>query len=116
MAAQSAQRTVSLISAAELQAQLAESQPVTLIDVREPHETSVSIIPGAHLVPLGTLGASLTTLDPDTDIVVMCRSGKRSADAARQLQDAGFTRIRSLDGGMLRWIDEGGAVVNSSGA
>jgi sulfur-carrier protein adenylyltransferase/sulfurtransferase len=114
--AQAAQRTVSLISTSDLHAQLAQAQPPRLIDVREPHETAVSIIAGAQLIPLGALSAAIPTLQRDADIVVMCRSGKRSADAARQLQDAGFTRVRSLDGGILRWLDDGLAVVPSSGA
>jgi sulfur-carrier protein adenylyltransferase/sulfurtransferase len=114
LTAVASQRAVALITPGELSARLATGSAFDLIDVREPHETQVSVISGARLIPLGTLGATLGELSRERDIVVMCRSGKRSADAARQLTEAGFQRVQSLDGGMLRWIDEGGAVVTGT--
>ena len=77
-----------------------------LIDVREPHEWEIGRISGARLVPLDTLIESLPTLDPAREIVLYCRSGVRSAKALRQLQAAGFQRLRSLAGGILRWSDD----------
>jgi sulfur-carrier protein adenylyltransferase/sulfurtransferase len=77
-----------------------------LIDVREPRETEIARIPGARLIPLATLPDALDTLDRTRDIVVLCRSGVRSAHAVRQLQAAGFTRVYNLVGGILRWSDE----------
>lgn len=87
----------------------ADDRDFELIDVREPHETVAGILPGARLIPLGTLDAALATLDAQRTVVVMCRSGMRSAQAARQLQTAGFSRVQSLAGGMLRWEAEFGA-------
>ena len=86
-----------------LAARLSRRDDFELIDVREPHETAVDGIPGARLIPLGTIGEVILTLDRTRDIVVYCRSGKRSADAVRQLQAAGFDRVTSLAGGMLQW-------------
>jgi adenylyltransferase/sulfurtransferase len=83
----------------------AAADDVTLIDVREPHEWAIGHLAGARHVPLGTLAASLATIPLDRDVVVYCRSGKRSAEAARQLAAAGF-RVASLAGGILRWRDE----------
>jgi adenylyltransferase/sulfurtransferase len=60
-------------------------------------------IDGSRLIPLGTLADVVASLDRSREIVVHCRSGKRSADAARLLQAAGFARVSSLAGGMLRW-------------
>ncbi|MBC7843152.1 MAG: rhodanese-like domain-containing protein, partial [Gemmatimonadaceae bacterium] len=48
---------------------------------------------------------AIPTLDRTRAIVVYCRSGKRSADAVRQLQAAGVDRVTSLAGGMLRWSE-----------
>lgn len=79
---------------------------VELIDVREPHEWDIARIPGARLIPLGQFAAAIPSLDRNHDIVVHCRSGVRSANAVRQLQAAGFTRVQNLAGGILRWSDE----------
>ena len=94
--------SVAEITPRELALRLREGS-VTLIDVREPHEWDIARIDGARLIPLGTLAASLGSLDRAGDIVVMCRSGQRSAAATRQLQAAGFTRVCNLVGGILRW-------------
>ncbi len=85
---------------------LARGDDFDLIDVREPHEALESSIAGSRLIPLGSLSGALGSLDPSRDIVVVCRSGKRSADAARQLQASGFANVTTLAGGMLRWSDE----------
>ena len=96
------------ISPIMLAARLARDDDFDLIDVREPHEAAVVRIQCARLIPLATIPGVLNSLDRSRDIVVMCGSGKRSADAVRQLQAAGFTRVASLAGGMLRWsIDVG---------
>jgi molybdopterin/thiamine biosynthesis adenylyltransferase/rhodanese-related sulfurtransferase len=79
---------------------------VDLIDVREPHEWDIAHIPGARLIPLGSFPAAIPSLDGTRDIVVQCRSGARSGRAVRLLQAAGFTRVRNLAGGILRWSDD----------
>jgi len=78
---------------------------VRIIDVREPHEYSGDLghIPGAELVPLATVPAKARSWEPDTEIVVVCRSGGRSGAAARQLVQMGFTRVMNLRGGMLAY-------------
>jgi molybdopterin/thiamine biosynthesis adenylyltransferase/rhodanese-related sulfurtransferase len=94
------------ITPRELAARLLEAADVDLIDVREPAEWSIAHLHGARLIPLGTLGAALGTLDRSREIIVMCRSGQRSASAARQLQAAGFRKVKNLAGGILRWSDD----------
>ena len=94
------------ITPTELSERLARGDDFDLIDVREPHEAQIASIPGARLIPLDTLRLALTTLDATRDIVVMCRSGVRGANAARQLQAAGFERVTNLAGGILRWSDD----------
>jgi adenylyltransferase/sulfurtransferase len=74
--------------------------------VREPHEAAIERIEAARLIPLGTLAELIPTLDATREIIVHCRSGKRSAEAVRQLQSAGFRRVTSLAGGILRWTEE----------
>jgi adenylyltransferase/sulfurtransferase len=84
----------------------ARGDDLVLIDVREPHEWDIAHIPGARLIPLGTLSDALNTLDPARELVVHCKGGSRSARAVRQLRDAGFTRVWNLAGGIGRWSDD----------
>ena len=94
------------ITPTELASLLLDGADVDLIDVREPREWDFAHLAGARLIPLGTLGDALPTLDRSRQIVVMCRSGQRSASAVLQLQAAGFTRAKNLAGGILRWSDD----------
>ena len=77
-----------------------------IIDVREPFESAICCIPGARLMPLGTLPNRLDELDPAAEIVVHCKSGARSARAVGLLRDRGFSRAMNLEGGILSWINE----------
>lgn len=94
------------ITPIELAAKLARQDDFVLLDVRDPHEYAIARIPGARLVPLGGFADAIPTLDRETDIVIHCRSGARSAKAVRQLQAAGFTRVWNVVGGILRWADD----------
>jgi molybdopterin/thiamine biosynthesis adenylyltransferase/rhodanese-related sulfurtransferase len=93
------------ITPAELAAEMSTKNGFDLIDVREPYEWTFTRLPGARLIPLGELPDQMSSLDSTREIVVYCRSGQRSAHAARQLRAAGF-RARNLAGGLLRWSDE----------
>jgi len=78
---------------------------VQVVDVREPDEFTGSFghIPGAKLVPLGTLGEHAQALAVGKPVVAVCRSGARSAQATVLLRKAGVKRVANLAGGMLRW-------------
>ena len=82
-----------------------------VLDVREPDEFTGPLgrIPGAVLIPLGELTNRTQELKKDTPIVAVCRAGGRSAQATVMLQQAGFTKVANLPGGMLRWRSEGHA-------
>jgi adenylyltransferase/sulfurtransferase len=94
------------ITPAELAGRLTRGEDLDLIDVREPHEWEIARIPGARLVPLGTLIEALPTLDSARELVLYCKSGARSASAVRQLLSAGYRKVASLAGGIARWSDE----------
>jgi len=100
-----ARNDVPEITPTELAARLDAKEDFDLIDVREPYEWQLGRLPTARLIPLGQLPAALSTLDSTRDIVVYCRSGKRSADATLELRAAGFRAV-NLAGGILRWSDE----------
>lgn len=90
----------------EVAAKLQRGDAFDLLDVREVDEWDAGHVDGAELVPLGTLASALDHRDRAREVVVMCHSGGRSARAARQLHEAGFTRVANMAGGMLRWRDE----------
>ncbi len=85
----------------EVAARLARGEAVQLVDVREPWEWDVARLPGARLVPLGTLGAA--AVDPARPVVVYCHRGGRGARAAALLRAAGVARVANLAGGIDRW-------------
>jgi len=94
------------ITPSQLAHELLQEHALTLIDVREPHEWQICHLQEARLLPGGTLAKHFYELDRTADIVVYCRSGARSAKAAQTLKDAGFQRVRNLEGGILRWAQE----------
>ncbi len=75
----------------------------TLLDVREPHEAVLGLVDGALHIPASQLEARLHELDSARTYVVACRVGAKSLWAARRLRDAGFTRVRHLNGGLLAY-------------
>lgn len=90
------------IAPAELEQVLSN---VKLVDVREPSEYvgELGHIPGADLVPLGSLPDHLNELPKDKTVVFVCRSGNRSAQAAAYATTNGWTNVYNMKGGMLLW-------------
>jgi adenylyltransferase/sulfurtransferase len=95
-----------VIDVTEVKQKLDRGDDFVLIDVREPYEYQIAKIPGAQLIPLGELPKRLNELDPDADIVMHCRSGVRSQQAADFLKQNGFTHVRNMTGGILAWSDK----------
>jgi molybdopterin/thiamine biosynthesis adenylyltransferase/rhodanese-related sulfurtransferase len=90
----------------ELDARLRSNAPVCLVDVREPHELQISRIEGVQNIPLGQLGARGAELDPQADIVLICKAGVRSTRALHILLGLGFRNLHNLQGGMNAWVRE----------
>lgn len=91
------------ISNEELQKKLEAKEKLTLIDVREPAEYAFHRISVAISIPLGVLEKRLDELQPDDDIYIICRSGKRSDMACQLLAEKGFTKITNVVPGMSGW-------------
>ncbi len=87
-----------------------------VLDVHSTAEFDEGHIPGAINIPYDALGARLAELGPagERDVVVYCRSGRRSAIALEALKGAGFSRLFHLEGDYLRWSEEGRSVVGPS--
>jgi rhodanese-related sulfurtransferase len=75
------------------------------LDVRSQDEWDQFHIAGSKLIPLDELPNRLTELPKDNDIVVVCLSGHRSQSGTVILQQAGFTRVSCLRGGLQAWMD-----------
>jgi len=93
------------ISVQELKAKKDSGEDFQLIDVREDFEYEMSNL-GGTLIPLGGILIEAEKIDKSKPVVVMCRSGKRSAAAIMQLEQRGFTNLINLKGGILAWADE----------
>lgn len=86
-----------------------------LLDVRKDHEWTAGHAPDAVWLPLDLLGERHTELPADQTIVVICRSGARSARAAEALCGAGYTAV-NLAGGMQQWVAAGLPCVTDDGS
>src|SRR5713101_6604365 len=91
------------VTAAELAAEWKGNPDLLVLDVREPHEYEIARIEGAKLIPLSQLPDRLGDLDGHQEIVTHCHHGARSLKALEILKAAGFSKVRSLRGGIDAW-------------
>jgi adenylyltransferase/sulfurtransferase len=90
----------------DLKKRLDAGEDPFILDVREPNEYQINRIAGSTLIPLGELPRRYQELDPDREIVALCKMGARSAKAVDFLRSVGFTNVKNLRGGVLEWIDK----------
>jgi rhodanese-related sulfurtransferase len=94
------------ISAQEVNERIARGEKLMLVDVREQWEYDLCNIPGAKLIPLGTLPANLNALLDADEVICYCHHGIRSLDAAVWLRQQGVESAKSMAGGIERWSVE----------
>lgn len=94
--------------AQEIKERVEAGEPVVLLDVREPEETRLGVIPGAVLIPLGQLEARWRELEKCNEVVCYCAHGQRSVAAAQLLRAKGLFNATSLEGGVAAWQACGG--------
>ncbi len=94
------------VSVKTLKAKLDAGEDFILLDVREPFEIEIAKVPGALCIPMNQVPQRVQELDPDAEILVMCRSGKRSADITAFLMHQGFTNVQNVAGGILAWATD----------
>lgn len=75
---------------------------LTLLDVREAWELGIASVPGVVHIPMGEVAERVRELDQNKETVVLCRSGRRSLEVAKYLQQNGFRAV-NLAGGILAW-------------
>jgi rhodanese-related sulfurtransferase len=78
-----------------------------IIDVREIREFSGGTVPGAEAMPMASVPARMNELIRDEELVVICRSGARSAQVCMFLQQQGYENVYNLRGGMMAWASSG---------
>jgi adenylyltransferase/sulfurtransferase len=98
--------TMETITTAKLRQRLAAKFEGILLDVREPEEYALASIQGAQLIPLATLPDRVGELPKDKEILIHCKSGRRSARAVEFLQSQGFTNVKNVTGGIDAWLEE----------
>lgn len=100
------------ISPTQLKERLDNNDDLVLLDVRDPHELRIANIEDAinliH-IPKGELKDRISEIEAfkdKKDIVVYCRTGKRSVECSAILRELGFTRVLNLTGGLHAWSDD----------
>jgi adenylyltransferase/sulfurtransferase len=94
-----------VITVQELKVLIDQKVDFQLIDVREPYEYEEANL-GGHLIPLGEIPTRYAEISKDKQVIMQCRSGARSANAAMFLeQNHGYSNLFNLEGGILAWLD-----------
>lgn len=95
------------ISPVELKKRRDLGERLVVLDIREPHELKISVLPDILHIPMGELTDRIDELNPKKfeEIVVVCRAGNRSGVIAEFLRESGFDRVYNLTGGMNLWSD-----------
>jgi rhodanese-related sulfurtransferase len=97
--------TVAEITPTEFVERRSRGESLTLLDVREEWELGVASVPDVVHIPMGEVADRLGELDRSREVVVLCRSGRRSLQVANFLQQNGFQAV-NLAGGILAWSRE----------
>ena len=102
------------LGVSEFSTKVAEAGVITL-DVRTPIEFGEGHIEGARLIDFqsGNFENEIAALDKNATYAVYCRSGNRSGQAVKVMQDAGFTNLFNMDGGVIDWANAGLPLVNN---
>jgi rhodanese-related sulfurtransferase len=102
------------LGVSEFSTKVAEAGVITL-DVRTPIEFAEGHIDGARLIDFqsGNFENEIAALDKNATYAVYCRSGNRSGQAVKVMQDAGFTNVFNMNGGVIDWANAGLPLVNN---
>ncbi len=96
-------RPVPGITVKELKTRLDAGENLFILDVRDPHEAEISSLGANKLIPKNVVRQRLNEIPRDVPVIVHCRTGVRSADVVRWLEDEGYTNAVNLLGGINAW-------------
>ena len=92
------------ITPKEVKSRLDNGESLLIIDVREDEEVAAGMIPGAKHIPMGTIPERIADIPKDREVIMVCRSGNRSAHVCQFLQAVhGYGNVVNMTGGMLEW-------------
>ena len=94
------------ISVQALNKKIKNNEQFSLIDVRENKELEISKISQAIHIPMNTIPDNLNHIPSTKPIIIMCKSGGRSAQVCEYLQNQGYSNIYNLKGGIISWALE----------
>ena len=94
------------INVHSLKEKLSTNENFILLDVRTESEYYLSRIAGSMHIPMNNIPQQLDALDKNKEIVVQCKSGKRSAKVCEYLNNNKFSNVNNLRGGILAWSNE----------
>ena len=89
-----------------LNQKLSKKENILLLDVRTEQEVFISKIEGSIHMPMNDVPLRMNELDKEKEIVVQCKSGKRSAKVCEFLMHNNFTNVKNLKGGIIAWSEE----------
>ena len=94
------------ISVQSLNKKINNNEDFSLIDVREHKELKISKISQAIHIPMNTIPDNLNQIPYEKTIIIMCKSGGRSAQVCKYLNNKGYSNIYNLKGGIISWALE----------
>lgn len=80
---------------------------IRVIDIRQPAELNSGMIPGAEHLPMHIIPLRINEFKRDETLIMVCRSGARSAQACMFMQQQGYENVYNLRGGMIAWSGSG---------
>ena len=89
-----------------LNLKLSNKEDFILLDVRTEQEVFISKIKGSIHMPMNDVPSRMTELDKEKEIIVQCKSGKRSAKICEFLSNNSFNNVKNLRGGIIAWSEE----------
>ena len=94
------------ITVAELKNKFDNNDDFMLLDVRNIQEVLYSKIENSVHIPMNEIVDRMNELDPNKEIIIQCKSGKRSARVCEYLISQNFNNVKNLSGGIIAWADE----------
>jgi rhodanese-related sulfurtransferase len=94
------------ITPQQVEEKIKQDEDITIIDVREDEEVAQGMVPNAKHIRLSDIPQNVEELPKGHEYVMVCRSGRRSMNAAEFMQEKGFTNVQNMEGGMLKWDGE----------
>ncbi len=94
------------ITVQELKSRMDNESKLQILDVREPFEVAIASIDGTLKIPMNSVPVRINELDPEKELIIICKSGMRSARVCDYLADKNFKKLVNLKGGIKAWAKE----------